>query len=94
MNTEQLNTSENAENTDNKNYGEELIKREDIENTPFQLITAKDDEKIGAFIAWGKYRMTQVDEVEATKERAKKLSESKLDWEVLGVMMSVIKNFN
>lgn len=94
MSTEQLSISENAESTDSKNYGEELVKREEIENTPFQIITAKDDEKIGAFIAWGKYRLTEVDGVEATKERAKKLSASKLDWEVIGVMMTIIKDFN
>lgn len=77
---EPLNTSMNVNETDNKNYSSELIKREQIGETPF---TAIKTEQGGWFVTIGKYR---VSEEYKTKAEVVKLVEKK-DW---GLIMNVI----
>lgn len=43
-------------NVDEPTQTEELIKREDVENSPFQVITTEE----GSFGVMGKYRLTEV----------------------------------
>lgn len=59
-NTELLDTSQNVENTDNKNlnYKEEntqTVTREEVENTPFEIIGTEQ----GYFLAMGNNRLTE-----------------------------------
>jgi hypothetical protein len=68
----QLHTNVNG--TDKKNSSEELIKREDIKDTPFQVIEIKDRKE--CFGVMGEYRVTQ--KYETTAEVKKDLK--KMTW--------------
>lgn len=60
---------------DNKDSGEELIKREEIKNTPFQVITVKGE----SFGVMGDYRLTEKgNSVKAVKEDLKKITWNRL----------------
>jgi len=59
--------SNTQEDTNNSHYSNELLKREKIKNTPFEIIG---NEEIGYFIAMGKFRLTQPEEtIEQTFEK-------------------------
>lgn len=76
------------EETRNKNYGneetigEELIHREDVENTPFTIMQIEDD----YFATMGKYRLT---ELHKDKEKLKK-ELTKITWNRIVQVVSVM----
>lgn len=72
--------------TDKQASSNELIKREDIENSPFEVITTSD----GSFGAMGQYRITEVMETkEAVKEDLKEMS-----WNRVIQVMTIILDIN
>lgn len=74
-----------GDQTDNKhsNSNEELIKREDVENTPFQVITIGKD----SFGTFGKYKITE--DYENPLQVHAELK--KMDWNrVIQIMVLVI----
>lgn len=78
----------NVEETDNKNYGEQLVEVEMIEGSPFTVVKAPAETGEGYFIGLGKYKLaTGFESAEAAK---KYISEQKVDWEFLSQIMTVI----
>lgn len=75
------NTSMNATKADNNEYGnEELIKREQIKDTPFTIITTEKN----SFGVMGEYRVTE--ELKNVEEVKKELE--KITWNrIIQVMM-------
>ncbi len=70
----------NVNGTDKVNSGEELVKRKDIKETPFQVITTEGV----SFGAMGEYRVTE--KCETVKEVEKELK--KITWNrIIQVMM-------
>lgn len=83
---ENLNTQLNVEESHSLN-STELVKMNDIENTPFKLVTVER----GSFIAYGNNRLSSL---MPTKEEALKIVEEK-NWDFLGsFIISVITSFN
>lgn len=78
--SERLKSQTSAQKTENNSQsGEELITREQIEGTPFQLITTNGF----TFLALGRYRMTQeVSANEENKTELRKKVENK-DWNLV-----------
>lgn len=81
--TELLNIQSNAEETDKQSSTSELVKRIDIEETPFQAVKLVDK---GWFIALGQYRLTDYKE---TEEECRLMAKEK-HWELLLSVISVI----
>lgn len=54
-----LNTLNNAEENQNKPNYSELIERNKIQGTPFNVITDRTGKEEKHFIVWGKYRITE-----------------------------------
>lgn len=72
----------NAKETDKQNSSKALVKREDIENTPFTAI--KDE--LGWFLVVGRYRVT-----EHSESKEELMSRVKgVDWELIGRVVGVI----
>lgn len=56
MKTKELkNTEQNVKNEDSLNSNYELVRRTEIKDTPFTVITTEE----GSFIVMGKYRLTE-----------------------------------
>lgn len=74
---------------DNSNYSEEpteLIKREDVENTPFIIITMNDEH----FGTLGNYRITEIyEDIERLRKELKEFS-----WNRLIQVISVMKDID
>lgn len=88
---EQLNTLENAEEQDKRNYSEELINRTQILTTPFQAITLKTENgEVKKFIAWGRHRLTDFLSDEEMNTKVMRLEEGYADWELIGSMAGLI----
>lgn len=76
----------NVEESHNLN-STELVKMEDIENTPFKLVTVEG----GHFIAYGNNRLSPLVD---SKEEALKIVENK-SWDFIGTfVISIITQFN
>ena len=80
------NTRENVENTNNSNYSknEELIKREDIKDSPFTMITTEE----GTFGVMGKYRITEFGTTKEVKAELKKITWNR----IIQVIMLINEN--
>ena len=81
-----LNTQLNVEKENNLNSGK-LVEIEDIEDTPFKLVTTES----GSFIGYGNNRLT---EIMPSRTECIEILEKK-DWNFLGTfIISVITSFN
>lgn len=75
----------NVGNPNNSNSNSELIKRTEVENTPFTVITIENE----SFVTLGKYRLTEKFETE--KEAIE--SASKITWDnIMQVITIMILN--
>lgn len=81
-----LRSQTSAQEENNSHSGEELIEREDIEGTPFKLITQQGT----VFIGLGKYRMTEP--LERTAENKEKLRQQVMnkDWRLIMDTIAVL----
>ena len=61
-------------NTDNNTQVEELVKREEVEHTPFTIVTTEE----GSFLTMGKYRLTEAQTIEEVRQEAKKVTWNRL----------------
>lgn len=82
--SEKLHTLGSVKKTDKQNSSKELIKRKEIKDTPFTVISVKN----GNFGVMGEYRITEVKE--SIKEVEKELKE--ITWNrIVQVMMILTK---
>ncbi len=75
--------------TEHTNEVEELVKREDVKDSPFTIVTTEE----GSFLTMGKYRLSEPDELDKIRKESKKITWNRL----IQVMMLVgenMKEFN
>jgi len=75
--------------TEHTNEVEELVKREEVKDSPFTIITTEE----GSFLTMGKYRLSEPTEIEELRKEAKEITWNRL----IQVMMLVgenMKEFN
>lgn len=82
-----------VEGTDKQNSGE-IVRRGEIKNTPFELIQINGDQEKGSFIAWGKFRLTEVtvteEDTDKLTDRVINLEKGGMDWELMAVLATCI----
>lgn len=87
-----MNISLNAdENRNNSNSSTELIHREQIKNTPFEAIGGEDH---GFFIAFGKYRLTEPEDI--NQERIQEWAKDTIErnkWNIILNLMTIFNEF-
>lgn len=67
-----------------KQESSELVKQEEIEGTPFKLVTTEK----GAFIAMGQYRLTEVQAEEELRKYVATMAE--MNWEFITAVIGAI----
>lgn len=78
----------NVGNQNNSNLNYELIKRKEIENTPFTIITIEEKE---SFISIGKYRLSEsYKTIEEAEINAKIIDWNKI-MQIIGIMIENYK---
>jgi len=70
--------------TEHTNEVEELVKREDVKDSPFTIVTTEE----GSFLTMGKYRLSEPGELEQIRKESKKITWNRL----IQVMMLVGEN--
>lgn len=83
---ELLNTQLNAKETHKENYGNKIIERIPVENTPFTALYVQEQ---GWFLALGIHRVTELCE---TKEQAVDMLRIKM-WDIVGALALILIDF-
>lgn len=76
-------------NTDNNKEVQELVKREEVEQTPFTIVTTEE----GSFLTMGKYRLTEAKTIEEIRKEAKQVTWNRLI-QVIMLLNETMKEVN